>query len=101
VSVGLPGIPRDAATVQVRLVGTNLPGRQFQDTAHSGCTYDDVMIGIQRGREIEQVAGGDADQVVFEFELRPGRDRDARGPYAQGRPGDRFVYLAWMSGPQR
>lgn len=59
------------------------------------------MVGVQRGRDIEQLAPGDADDVVFQLELQPKGDHDATGPYAQGKPGERFVYLCWVAGPDR
>ena len=76
------------------MVGTSLPGRTF-------ACYDDVHVGVQRGRENEQLVPGDAAEAVFDLELRPKGDRDALGPYAQGRPGERFVYLVWVAGPDR
>jgi hypothetical protein len=56
-------------------------------------------VGVQRGREVALIqdratATGhwavDADLVE-----RPDGSVDLRGPWMQGRPGDRFVYLSW------
>ena len=85
--------------MRVRIRGTDLPGPRFDDGRASGCSYDDVMVGLQRGREVEQLARADAGTVMFELELRPHGERDARGPYAHGRPGERFIYLSWVAGP--
>jgi len=92
---------RDHGPVQVHVKGVDLPGRRFGDERYSGCVYDDIMVGVQRGRDIEQLAPADAAEVRFDFELRPCGDRDARGPYAHGRPNQRFVYLCWVAGPDR
>lgn len=86
--------------MDVRIVGVNLPGRRFDDSGPSGAVHDDVRVGVQRGRETEQLAPGDAESIVFELDLHPVGDHDARGPYSQGRPGERFVYLVWVAGPQ-
>lgn len=98
---GPPDTRRAGEGMEVRVRATNLPGRRFHDAGHSGCVYEDVAVGVQRSREVEQLAPGDADEVVFTLELRPCGDRDARGPYAHGRPGARFVYLSWVAGPKR
>ena len=87
--------------MRVRIRGTDLPGDRFDDGRYSGCVYGDVMVGVQRGREVQQLARADAAVVTFELELRPHGGQDARGPYAQGRPGERFVYLTWVAGPDR
>ena len=79
--------------MRVRIVGTDLPGRDHD--------AGDVHVGVQRQRDVEQLVPGDAAEAVFELELRPKGDRDALGPYAQGRPGERFVYLVWVAGPDR
>ena len=81
--------------MRVRIVGTDLPGRDC------GADARDVHVGVQRTREIEQLVPGDAAEARFVLELRPNGDRDALGPYAQGKPGERFVYLSWVAGPDR
>lgn len=80
--------------MQVRIIGTDLPGR-------SCVGYDDVHVGVQRARDNEQLAPATRKTVTFELELQPTGDRDARGPYVQGRKGERFIYLTWVAGPER
>lgn len=88
--------------VQVRIVGTDLPGRSFGAHGQPGIAcYQELQVGVQRGRRVEQLVPGDADRAVFTVELRPKGERDAVGPHAQGRPGERFVYLVWVHGPER
>ncbi|MGA4842382.1 DUF5990 family protein [Streptomyces sp. G45] len=76
----------------VRVVGRDLPGAVCGD-------YRDVHVAVQRGSEPEGLVRGDADEAVWEFEVRvvSGADGgvDFRGPYVQGRRGARFFYLTW------
>ena len=55
-----------------------------------------VTVGIQRRTEVveEQPADGGDRQWLIEVEVKDG---DFRGPYVQGRRGERFVYLSWQS----
>ena len=73
--------------MRVRIEGTELPG----------ATYG--QVGIQRGREVIELhpAGSAAVTWSFEVDVRRTADGevDLRGPYVQGRKGDRFVYLSW------
>ena len=59
-------------------------------TSTSGCSV---------GREPVELVPGDAPAASWDFELvtRTGADGalDVGGPFAQGRRGDRFVYLTW------
>ena len=77
--------------VDVRIVGTNLPGRTFGD-------YDNVHVGVQRRAEVVDIVPGDADAATWDLAVDVA-DRDGaidfRGPHVQGRPGDRFLYLSW------
>jgi hypothetical protein len=84
--------------VHVRIEAVDLPGRACAPPdAPAG--YDNVHVGLQRGREPFELVPGDAPGAAWDFELptRPGPDGgiDVSGPYAQGRRGDRFVYLTW------
>ena len=44
---------------------------------------------------------GDAGEAVFDLELTPVAPGEARGPFVQGRKGERFLYLMWAAGPDR
>jgi hypothetical protein len=85
--------------VQVRIIGTDLPGDCDDGGAPGGGDHRGVQVGVQRGRAVEQLVSAGAQRAVFDIELRPKGDRDALGPYAQGKPGERFVYLVWVHGP--
>ena len=74
-------------TVDVRIVGVDLPGRSW-------CDRDNIHVGIQRRAEVVEVVPGDAPEAVWDFTVDV-RDTDFRGPHVQGRKGERFVYLSW------
>lgn len=80
------------STLQLRIVGHTLPGRRFS-------CYEPVYVGVQRGRDVVQLAAGDASEAVFELTVdaapRPEGDLDFRGPFVHGARGDRFLYLSW------
>jgi hypothetical protein len=73
--------------MRVRIEGSDLPGATFG------------LVGIQRGREVVDLVPADAPTATWHFEVdvrrTPDGEVDLRGPYVQGRKGDRFVYLSW------
>ena len=75
--------------MQLTITGVALPGRSCPP-------YDDVRIGVQGGKDVEQLHPADAAQVRWELALSAKGDSDVRGPHVQGRPGARFVYLVWV-----
>jgi hypothetical protein len=81
-----------APPLHVRIIGHDLPGRRFAE-------YDDVRVGVQRGRDVEQLVAGDASEAVFDVTVTPLAHGHARGPYVHGRGDDRFVYLVWVAAP--
>lgn len=78
----------------IRIEAHGLPGRDSSN-------HRDIHVGVQRrGRSDDILDPVPADVVTaaWEFEVTavPGLDGvDVRGPYVQGRPGGRFVYLSW------
>jgi len=89
----------DAATLKVRVVGTDLPGLSFTDGDDPVHPKSPVYVGVQRGREVIGAVPADRESVVFDLEFRVAPTATGGvnflGPYAQGTPGDRFFYLAW------
>ena len=73
--------------MDVRIVGVNLPGRNW-------CDYGNVHVGVQRRTEVVDLVPGDAVEAVWELLIDPAGG-DFRGPHVQGRRGDRFLYLSW------
>jgi Family of unknown function (DUF5990) len=86
--------------MRIRIEGRDLPGRSC---AASGDFpgYHNVHVGVQRrnrGDELLDLQPGDAPCVVWTFDatVAPGpAGPDVRGPYVQGGPGRRFIYLSW------
>ncbi|HLZ72673.1 MAG TPA: DUF5990 family protein [Dehalococcoidia bacterium] len=78
--------------LRLRIVGHSLPGLQWCDQAP-------VYVGVQRGSVVVDLVPGDAGEAVFDLSVdvvaRDDGERDFRGPYAQGKRGDRFLYLSW------
>ncbi|WP_308125628.1 DUF5990 family protein [Nonomuraea ceibae] len=84
----------------IRIEASDLPGRQCgQAPGFPG--YSNIHVGVQRrGRpdELLQLYPGDAPSAVWELAAkatRNGAGWDLLGPYVQGGPGGRFVYLSW------
>lgn len=79
-------------TIDVRILGQNLPGQRF-------CDYQAVHVGMQRGNEVIDLVPGDAREAVFSFTMRALHSDDGqidfRGPFVHGKRGDRFLYLSW------
>jgi hypothetical protein len=81
-----------AMTAQLRIVGRRLPGSSWSGR-------EGIHVGVQCGNDVVGLVTGDAADAVFDIELDvvAGSDGevDFRGPYVNGRRGERFVYLAW------
>jgi hypothetical protein len=76
--------------MQIRIEAHDLPGR------HRG-EHRNVHVGVQRrgdNADILDPVRADAASASWQFEVTP-TGSDLRGPYVQGRPGDRFIYLSW------
>ncbi|MCX4695732.1 DUF5990 family protein [Streptomyces sp. NBC_01408] len=80
------------SSLSLRVTGRDLPGLTCGPHQH-------VHVGVQRGREPEGLAPGDAAEAVWEFTVTrttaPDGTLDFRGPHVQGRRGARFFYLTW------
>jgi hypothetical protein len=78
-----------STAMDVRIVGVNLPGRDWG-------AYENIHVGVQRKAEVVDIFPADVAEAVWEFEMAHDNG-DFRGPYVQGRKGDRFFYLSWGS----
>jgi hypothetical protein len=86
--------------VDVRIVGVELPGRTCADPRPGGLVYENVHVGVQRRRDVVDTIPADAPTAVWNLSIEPvarDGDLDFRGPFVQGRRGDRFLYLSWGS----
>ena len=69
-------------------MGTGLPGRSWCDGG------DNVHVGIQRKRDIEELVAGDAEEARWDITVDVVGE-DFKGPHVQGKKGERFLYLSW------
>jgi hypothetical protein len=79
--------------VTIRLICTDFPGRTFDGKAG-------IRVGIQKGNAVIDDVAGDAVQATFDCEMRVKRHPDTGkpnflGPFAHGKPAERFLYLCW------
>ncbi len=82
--------------MQLQIVGTTLPGR---DCGANGNFpgYTNIHVGLQRENkpaELLDLHPGDAARAIWTVDCAVD-GADVRGPYIQGPPGGRFVYLSW------
>ena len=84
--------------MRIRIVGTDLPGRDCPP-GHNFPGYSNVHVGMQTKRrppELLDLQSADANEVTWTIDCQVDGS-DIRGPYIQGPPGDRFLYLNWGS----
>jgi len=85
-------------TVTFRISGYDLPGARCVGLPGiAKPVYDNVHVGVQHKREVVSLVRGDAAEARWDLDVDivPGRDGrlDFRGPWVQGKLGDRFLYL--------
>jgi hypothetical protein len=86
--------------MQIRIEGTNLPGRACGASGDFP-GYDNIHVGVQRRIRRDELLGltaADAPSVVWTLDCEPvptPNGLDIKGPYIQGRPRERFIYLSW------
>ena len=91
-------VPVSSVTIRIR--GHDLPGARCAGLPGiAKPAYEAVHVGVQRKREVAGLVAGDAPEACWDLQVEvvPGRDGglDFRGPWVQGKPGERFVYLSW------
>jgi hypothetical protein len=78
--------------VGLRIIGRRLPGATWSGR-------EQIHVGVQRGNEVVGLVPGDAGDAVIDIDLEliecSDGSPDFRGPYVNGRRGERFVYLSW------
>jgi len=80
--------------VLLTVEGWELPGRGVRD--FEGRTG--ILVGVQRRgapADVLDPQPWDASRVAWTLECTVDERGDVRGPYVDGRPGGRFVYLSW------
>jgi hypothetical protein len=87
--------------VQIRIEGTDLPGLSGGPSPERPGGHQNNHVGIQRkGRpdELLGVVPGDAPSATWILDcsvVETASGPDVKGPYVQGPPGGRFIYLNW------
>ncbi|MFI7406476.1 DUF5990 family protein [Streptomyces sp. NPDC049541] len=84
------------AELRIRIDGVDLPGRVCGPGGDMP-SYSDIHVAVQRRDrpgELLDPQPGDAGAVSWTLECTV-TGTDVKGPYVQGRPGGRFVYLSW------
>lgn len=59
-------------------------------------TLPGVSVGVQHRRDVVEEHPADGADKEWTLELTVVDGPDLRGPYVQGRRGERFVYLSWQ-----
>jgi ankyrin repeat protein len=91
---------QDPVRIQVTIFGSGLPGRDIGPGDNFGGARN-VHVGVQRRdrrNELLRLTPGDAPSAYWTFEATAAPAAggiDIKGPYIQGRPGARFIYLSW------
>jgi sugar/nucleoside kinase (ribokinase family) len=88
--------------VQIRLEATDLPGRACGPSPERPGGHQNNHVGVQRrGRpaELLGVVPGDAPSATWVIDCSTATTSsgiDVKGPYIQGPPRGRFIYLNWV-----
>lgn len=82
-------------TITLHLHCHSLPGERFGE-------YTQARLGIQIKKDVVQDVSADQESVDFEIPVEVVRKEggyDFKGPWVQGKPGERFGYLCWGERP--
>jgi hypothetical protein len=87
--------------MEVRIEAREMPGRSCGPSPDSPGGYHNVHVGVQRRNKPAELLGlvpGDAPSATWTLDCTATPSAagvDIKGPYVQGPPGGRFVYLCW------
>jgi Family of unknown function (DUF5990) len=87
--------------VQIRIEGTDLPGRSCGPSPDAPGGYHNIEVAVQRRAKPAELLGrtsGDAPAANWTLDcavVRSAAGPDLKGAYIQGPPGGRFIYLSW------
>ena len=87
--------------VQIRIEASDFPGNSCGPSPDRPDGYHNIHVGVQRRNKRGELLGlvpGDASSATWTLEcnaVRCSSGHDLTGPYIQGPPGGRFIYLSW------
>jgi Family of unknown function (DUF5990) len=87
--------------VHIRIEGRDLPGNSCGPSPDSPGGYQNIHVGVQRRNHRDELLGlvsADAPSARWTMDCTAVRSPDGfdlKGPYIQGPPGGRFIYLSW------
>jgi hypothetical protein len=87
--------------VQIRIEGRDLPGTSCGPSPDAPGGYHNICVGVQRRDRRDELFGlvaGTAPSAGWTLDcvaVPSASGIDLRGPYIQGPPGGRFIYLSW------
>jgi hypothetical protein len=91
---------QDPVRIQVTIFGSGLPGRDIGPGGNFPGAQN-IHVGVQPKNRRDELLGltpGNAPSAHWDFAATAtpaGGGIDIKGPYIQGRPGARFIYLSW------
>jgi Family of unknown function (DUF5990) len=83
--------------MHVRIEASDLPGAEYGPGPDWPDGHPNVHVAVQRRNKPSELMGlvkGDAASATWDLECSFDGE-DITGPYVQGGPGGRFVYLSW------
>lgn len=89
--------------MQIRIEAREFPGLRCHAGPDAPAGYTGIRVGVQRRGDPHQVldpVSGDCVSATWVLEaavLETSDGVDFTGPYIQGRPRQRFIYLSWLS----
>jgi hypothetical protein len=88
--------------VLIRIEGTDLPGNSCGPSPERPGGHRGIHVAVQRRNKPAELLGltpGDAPTATWTLDAvvtpAPDGGADLKGPYIQGPPGARFIYLNW------
>lgn len=89
--------------MQIRIQAHDLPGTSCGPSPSAPLGYDNIHVGVQRRNKRDDLLGvvrGDASSATWTLDctaVASPNGLDLTGPYIQGPPGKRFIYLSWRT----
>jgi Family of unknown function (DUF5990) len=87
--------------MRIEIHATQLPGAGRGPSPQQPDGHRGIHVAVQRRGRLDELLGlvrGDAESASWSLECAARRTADGidlTGPYIQGRPGGRFIYLSW------